>query len=289
MFTFVVIGCNRLYYLKNCVSSVLEFVGLDNINLLVIDNASSEDGTVSYLNSLDKSIDVHRFKKRSPNELHRAMNYAIKYAKNKGDKYINFIQDDYQYLYHQPDMLHRVSSAFDEFPKVVQLHTNLIWKRKHKKIGKIKHVEVDGINWYLMHGKAPCDNGFTRISLFDKTGLYPENTSVHGRENGYLSGEKWLHKKVRGTKYRFRMLLAEPNMGMMMDCAYIRGKFRHGKYFPCPNKYFIKPFGEKKIRRIQKNSRNRKFCFIEEMLEPDGWKPDSMKQKHSTADTKVKV
>jgi len=76
MFTFAVITCNRLHYLRNCVDSIIEFIGLDDINLLIIDNASKEDGVQKYLSSLPSEIDIKLFHKRHPNELHRAMNYA---------------------------------------------------------------------------------------------------------------------------------------------------------------------------------------------------------------------
>jgi len=278
MFTFAVISCNRLHYLKNCVNSIIEFVGLDDISLLIIDNGSTENGIATYLNSLPNEVDIKRFYKRSPHELHSAMNYAIKYSRKKNSKFINFIQEDYQYLYHQPSLLQRVSDAFGKRKDVVQLHTNLIWKRKRKKLGKMIPVQVNDLKWYLMAGKSPCDNGFTRLDLYKKIGFYPKSTSVHGKEKGYRSGESWFANKCHK---KYRMLISEPNMGMMMDCAYVRGDKRHGKYIEVPNKYYLKPFDADKQRKIVETAKKGKLCFIEDMIEPDGWIPDSIHQKHS--------
>ncbi len=290
MITFAVIHCNRLYYLKNCVRSILEFVTIDDINLLVIDNGSTEPGVSEYLSHLPKAIDVKIFKGRSPNELHRAMNYAIQYSKNIGNKYVNFIQDDYQYLYRCPDLIHKVIEAFESDQKVMQLQTNMVWRRKIDKIGRISKVIINDEKWFYLKDKYPCDNGFTRVALFKKIGLYPENTSIHGKENGYLAGESWISRKCskrnwfgrRIPKYKV-MLLAESNMGMLMDCAYVRGMKRIGKYIPAPNKYYLKPIGEDKISLIKQLSDKDQLCFIEDVIEPDGWTPETS-GKHSIRD-----
>jgi len=286
MFTFAVLHCNRLYYLKNCLQSIIEFVGLDGINLLVIDNGSTEPGIHEYLSSLPGEVDVKQFKDRSPHELHRAMNYAIKYSRKQNNKYVNFIQEDYQYLYSHDSLLKWVHEAFESNPKVVQLQSNMGWRRKIKKMGKFSIVDVNGIKWQLLHKKPPCDNGFTRVDLYDKIGLYPKKISIHGREKGYTAGESWIKSKCR--KYR-RMMLAEPNMGMLMDCAYVRNNYRIGKYFPPPNKYYLKPFDEDKCQQVKNMANNGEVCLIEDLIEPDGWTPDKLGQKHNTRKIKVKV
>jgi len=286
MFTFAVFHCNRLYYLKNCVESIIEFVGLDNIDLLIVDNNSTEPGVHEYLSSLPREIDIKQFKKRSPHELHEAMNYAIKYSREKKNKYVNFIQEDYQYLYKHPKLLQWVHEAFEACPKIVQLQSNMGWRRKIKKMGKYSMVDVNGVKWMLFHKKPPCDNGFTRISLYDKIGLYPKKTSIHGREKGHTAGESWIRSKC-GNGHR--MTLAECNMGMLMDSAYVRENYRIGSYFSPPNKYFLKPFDEAKQQQVKNKANNNEVCFIEDLIEPDGWKPDMMARKHSQRDIKTKL
>lgn len=285
MFTFAVITCNRLYYLMNCVKSIVEFVGLNDINLLVIDNASSEAGVQEYLSSLPSEVDIKVYKKRRPNELHRAMNYAIEYSRKRKNKYVNFIQDDYQYVYHNPDLLQWASDAFSARKDVVQLHTNMVWKYKAHKLGKITPMSFGGAKWFYLHSKAPCDNGITRVSLYNKIGLYPTNVSIHGKEKKYSKGESWFAKKCKG---KHRMLVGQPNMGMIPDCAFIRGNMRHGRYFPPPGEFYLRPFDEQQRDKVKLRSNKNKLCFIEDMIVTDGWHP-SHTGKHSTQKIRTSV
>jgi len=280
MITYVVITCNRLYYLKNCVSSILEFADLDKARLLIIDNCTVEPGFKAYLETLPDYVDVKLYDKRSPNELYRSMNYAIRYAKDHGDKYVNFIQDDYQFLYKFPEMNRLVDEAFEKYHDIGQLQFNMGWKYKIKKIGKITVRDVNGVKWFLFHNKPLCDNGFTKISVYDEIGLYPSNTSMKGKEKGFsIKGEGWL---ARNTKKYRRMSITQPNIGMIMDCAYVRGNKRMGRYFSPPNKYYLKPFDDEKIDIIKFNSVNNKVSFIEDLVEPYGWVPlsDGKHSKH---------
>jgi hypothetical protein len=256
---------------------VLEFIDLNDINILVVDNCTTENGIHSYLSSLPSFVDIKTYKKREPNELHRSMNYAINYSKKKGNKYINFIQDDYQYLSTINDFNKKIHDVFVKCPKIIQVQTNLVWKYKSHKIGEYSPVMVSDTKWYCLHNKSACDNGITRVSVYDKIGMYPTNVSVHGREKKYVSGESWFAKKTKGYK---RMLLSEPNMSMIIDCAFIRGNKRIGRYFCPPGKYYLKTFDENKKNIIRMKRDKNKICFVEELAEPDGWKPDAL-QKHN--------
>ncbi len=282
MFTFAVLTCNRLHYLKNCVNSVLEFVGLDDIQLLIIDNCSVEPGVTEFLAGLPKEIHIKRFGDRHSCELYRAMNYAIDFAEQSGSSYINFIQDDYQYLYKHPRMLEWVHDAFSAQKNAAQVQTNMVWKRKHHKIGRITPFTFDGVKWFCLQDKAMTDNGFTRLSVYKRTGKYPTNLGKPGTTS--FKAEAWFAQKCRNLKYK-RFMLGWPNMAMMMDCAYIRGNERRGRYFAPPNEYYLKPFGTDDIIEVHKQCEKNNLCFIEEMAKPDGWEPETL-LKHSERDTR---
>ena len=100
---FNVITCNRFYYSKNCIDSILKFVDLDRIKILVTDNCNTEKGYDEYINNVSNKypgvIEIHKFKKRVVGEVYRAMNTAIKYSRVNNLKIVHFIQDDYQYLF----------------------------------------------------------------------------------------------------------------------------------------------------------------------------------------------
>ena len=272
---FCVIHCNRLFYLKNCVKSILDFINLEGIHLLIIDNGSVESGVREYLSSLPSFIGIKQIDGRHPNELHRSMNFAIQYCKKNKIPYVNFIQDDYQYVYKIPDLLSWVSDVFDFHSDIVQLNTNMVWK--YKNIGKYNNIIVNGIKWYKLLQKTPCDNGITRVSFYDKIGLYPETVSVHGREKGYIAGESWFKEKCKNF---YRAMLSTPNMAMLMDCAYVRGDKRIGKYEEPPNDYYLEPLTENDYKVVVENSNSNKVCFIEDLIKPFGWVPE-IKTKHS--------
>ncbi len=287
MFTFAVITCNRLHYLKNCISSIFEFVDMDGVDLLVLDNHTQEKGIDEYLiqvSNLSDKVHIKRFKDRHPCELYRSMNYAIEFSRNKGNEYVNFIQDDYQYLYKHPDMLEWIKNAFDERPGIVQLQTNMGWERKRRKIGKVVIEKIGKAKWFFLPDKAITDNGFTRTSAYDRTGLYPIDFKS---QTTSFKGEGWFAKKCKKQRLK-RMMLARPNMAMMMDCAYVRGNIRQGKYFPPPHKFYLKPFDKAKQSLIDQRANKNKMCFIETMVEADGWKPSTM-EKHCKLDIKTNV
>jgi len=281
MITFAIISCNRLYYLKNCIQSIQDFVDLNDVRVLVIDNASSENGLETYLNELPKDFEIKRYTDRHPNELHRAMNFAIEFSRKSKNEWVNFIQEDYQYVYKHSNLNSMIYDVSAKKPKVVQLQTNFGWRRKAHKHSKFVPVMVNGTKWYLMKRESPCDNGFTRVSIYEKIGLYPTSVSIHGKESGFISGEKWIAGHTRGFK---RMNLAEPNMGMMFDSAYVRKDKRVGRYFPAPNRLYLKPFDKAKRKNLHNSAMRNEVVYLEDVIEFDGWQPTDM-IKHSEDET----
>lgn len=286
---FAILTTNRFYYLRNCVDSLFDFVDLSDCRVMIIDTCTVEDGIEEYYDELGDRVIVKKFKDRIPNELYRAMNYAIKYCRKHKIPVVNFIQDDYQYLYHLPKIVDNVFALFKKYKSVGQIQTNLVWKRK--KVGGYKCKMVDGINYAILRDKIPVDTGFTRVGIYKKIGLYPSGVisydqkshKTHGfGKNRYkktTNGELWFGGQCRKRGIQ-RAISLHPNMTMMFDCAYVRKWQRFGKYFPPPNKYYIKPFDEERIAHISRRNRKRKFTYIEKVTEPDGWEPTTY-DKHN--------
>ncbi len=286
---FAVITCNRLYYLKNCVNSILKFVGIEDISLMIVDNCTIEKGFEEYISSLPESVFVKRFNKRSPNELYRAMNYVVKYCLKNNIDIVNFIQDDYQFLYRLDSMLPTVKKCFKKYPKVGQINYNMAWKRK--RIGNWPKVRAGGTKFALLSDKYLVDNGFTRVNIYRKTGYYPTNVISYDQnslktfgfgKNRYKktpNGELWFGAKCRSLGY-VRAFSLRPNQSMMFDCAYVRKDHRFGRYFPPTNEFYLKPFDQEKIDSVNSKHKRNKYCFIEKMVEPWGWTPTSL-DKHN--------
>ena len=95
--SFGIVNCNRLFYLKSCLESLLDCVSdYPNKEIIIIDNASSEEGTEEYLIKKEhQGIKVIRQKNRDPaNEYARGLNTIVR--ESTGD-YIVLLQGDMQF------------------------------------------------------------------------------------------------------------------------------------------------------------------------------------------------
>jgi len=84
--TFGIVNCNRLFYLKSCLESLIDTTqNYENKEIIVIDNASVEAGTNEYLEEIqEKGITVIRKLERNPaNEFAIGLNTII--SKATGD------------------------------------------------------------------------------------------------------------------------------------------------------------------------------------------------------------
>jgi len=286
---FTILTCNRFYYLKNCVDSILEFVDLDRSKVMIVDNCTVDPDINDYYDSLGDKIILKRFDDRVPNELYRAMNFGIKYCINNKIPYIHFIQDDYQYLYHMPNMIQDIIALLENNKHIGQAQTNMVWKRKS--VGKYSIIKSGKHNFAVVHDKMLCDSGFTRVRLYKKVGLYPtrvisydqESKKTHGfgkdRYKKHVNGEIWFGNRCKALGVE-RAISLHPNMAMMFDCAYVRKWDRFGRYFPPPNKYYLRPFDDEEIRGVAHKNKKKKFCFIEKAVKADGWLPQTF-DKHN--------
>jgi len=218
------------------------------------------------------------------------MNWAVRYAGKIGYEFINFIQDDYQWLFPNDKTLDDVERLFDRYEQVSQININMGWRRKSAKIGKVSILEASNTKYGLLHAKRVCDNGFTRLSVYDKIGPYPSDTvsyaygAQHAKENqdryrNKVNGEIWFGRQCKKRGWE-RVLSYYPNVGMMFDCAYVRGLERFGNYFPPPGPFYLKMLTDEQIRQIRSNHKKERYSYIEDFCIPDGWTPQTM-DKHS--------
>jgi len=291
---FTILTCNRFYYFKNCVESIIQCVDMDRIDILIMDNNTIEKGFDEYINNLclkHKNIIIKKFTDRTRGELYRAMNWAVAYAKKNNYDIIDFIQDDIQYLYSLPRQLDDIEKIFKKHKDIVQVNCNLAWRRKIGKIGKVEMIEIDN-RWYgILHDKRACDSGFTRVSVYDRVGEYPVEAISWGMEKnryvGKINGEIWFGKKCQKRGYK-RALAYRANSGMIFDCAYVRGDEIYGNYFPPPGDFYFKMLGRKSQRRIIDRIKNNKFSYMEDFCIPDGWVPQTY-DKHGNVNIVNKI
>jgi hypothetical protein len=153
-------------------------------------------------------------------------------------------------------------------------------------MGKIKNIQEGNYHYGILTEKSVCDNGFTRVSVYDEVGEYPIDSISWGLEPGRyvnkINGEIWFGHKCKRKNY-FRVLLCEANSGLMFDCAYVRGSKRYGEYFPPPNKFYFKMLDDSQIQKIKSSANNFKYSYIEDFCIPDGWNPKTY-YKHGSID-----
>ena len=96
--TFGFVNCNRLHYLKSCVESLLECTkDYPNKEIIIVDNASVEEGTEEYLLEKENAgFKVVRQSERDPiNEFAKALNIITKEATGE---FICPLQGDMQFV-----------------------------------------------------------------------------------------------------------------------------------------------------------------------------------------------
>ena len=99
MITFGIINCNRLFYLKSCLESlIISTKGYTNKEFIIVDNCSSEEGTIEYLREKeDEGVKVIRTEKRDPkNEFARGLNSICENSKDSD--FICPLQGDMQFI-----------------------------------------------------------------------------------------------------------------------------------------------------------------------------------------------
>jgi hypothetical protein len=259
-----------------------------------MDNNTVEKGFDEYVNQLClnySNIKVKKFTNRTRGELYRAMNWAIDYAIKEGYEIINFVQDDRQYLYDKKDHIDDIYEIFNNHESIGQINCNLAWRRKIEGIGKVVNIKVNNSKYGTLVDKRICDNGFTRLGLYDKIGRYPVDAISWGLEKnryvGKINGEIWFGKKCYKRGYS-RVLAYHASTGMVFDCAYVRGEERYGNYFKPKGEFYFKMLGSDHVKKIKDRAKKNKFSYIEDFCIPDGWKPKTY-DKHGNINIKESI
>lgn len=275
--TLAVFSCNRLHYLRNCLESVFRFAPLEGVTLLVVDNGSTEPKMGEYLDSLPRAVHVQRFGDRCPGELYRAMNFAIEFAAGKGHEFVHFVQDDCQFLWRDDRCMERVRRAFEAAPDVAQIRVNFAWRGKLRKwtaAGRSEVRTLGGERWLHPLDAAPCDTGITRVSLFDRIGLFPDGCTLKPEDAGVIPGEEWLASRCREVGAH-RLESLRPVIGMLPDAAYVRGNKRLGRYFPAPLEFYLEPLRGEEIAAIDRSAETGVVPVAEDFQRAAGWTPES--------------
>jgi glycosyltransferase involved in cell wall biosynthesis len=124
-----VVSFNRFPYLKNTVESLHEFLQFGD--LLVVDDGSDDPATQDYLGTLeaDKNTAVIRqepwrhdtYEIYGHNDFFENLDIGVAYAIDGNYDYINFVQDDVQFMWHDDSIPEQVERTFSTLADAAQV------------------------------------------------------------------------------------------------------------------------------------------------------------------------
>tara|TARA_R110001583_G_scaffold27302_7_gene97763 strand:- start:22158 stop:23180 length:1023 start_codon:yes stop_codon:yes gene_type:complete len=281
--TFGVVNCNRLYYLRSTLES-LKICTLDypNLEFIVVDNASVEEGTAEYLDKIEKEgVRVFRQEDRDPsNEFARALNLICKEA--TGD-FICPLQGDMQFT-----IADRWLEKYVNFYNSHKDEIGYIIFDAQRKITHGSHSFSNTLGEdykFVFDYSRPKINGGGNVMLSREVIdlIYPwsiTNISHEGGGDSETAMLKKVHQLIddKNLKYKSVLPIIPPSITIYTDergtNARVRGEYRYGDYWPPKDdslhSYYeisdyetlIKKFGERKIP-----------VGIEEIAITVGWDP----------------
>lgn len=227
---------------------------------LVVDDGSDGTSLLDYLAQLEaRGLAVIRNQRNGKNAFHGGlygcMNQALDFAIDGGYEYIHFIQDDMQFMWHDPNILEKVELIFNELEDAVQVGVFF-----HKKIlintpERLQSLENQCCYHLKPYGMS--DLGFVRLSLINK----------HGFRFGQSENETSAYWRQRG--YRFYLLGSPVLAWIPWPTIFSSGK-QDGSLKPPPHKYYLKPLDLSQIRRLN-NRPLEEVPYHEDYCVPWGW------------------
>lgn len=275
------INCNRLFYLKSSVESFLECTkDYSNKELLIVDNASVEEGTKEYLDEKEaQGFKVFRQQQRDPsNEFARGLNIICE--ESTGD-FIVPLQADQQFIikggwlqeyvkFYQANLDHIGCIPFDAQRQITnQQH------RFSQPVGNDFKFFLD-LDKPPILGAADCMYSRKIIEM-----IYPWNIKNQDHEGGNDSETAMLHKavdiiKTNNLKLGCFVSAVPVAIAIYTDMrgtnARIRGNKRYGDYWEAKenNKYYKLTDWEEALELSTEPGLLKPYS-IEFMAEPIGW------------------
>ena len=197
--TFGIVNCNRLHYLRSCLESLIFCTDTyKNKEIIIVDNASVEEGTTEYLDSIEsKGIIVVRKEKRDPhNEFAKALNIITEMA--TGD-YICPLQGDMQFIVRGP-WLERYVEYFQKHGDHIGCIALDAQRRstikRRSPYGIFDKSDLDDSFRFFMEPKRPPIAGAADVIYSKKiiNKIYPWNVNNLSHEGGDDSETAMLKK-----------------------------------------------------------------------------------------------
>jgi len=279
--TFGFVNCNRLFYLKSCVESLLYCTeDYKNKELIIIDNASVEPGTEEYLlEKEEQGFKIIRQQTRDPaNEFAKALNIIAR--ESTGD-FVCPLQSDMQFLLR--------GEWLKQYVEFYQKNINVIGcilldaqrgvtNTAHEPYGRLKDQEDDLFLFDIKRNTiAGAGDMMYSRAILDM--IYPWSEKNESHEGGPDSETKMLNKaKALMEKNELQLHcvvpIIPPAAAIYTDArgtnARVRKNKRYGDYWPPKEDFMYYKVHEYKDATQQYKAIKTLFS-IETIAEPIGW------------------
>ena len=205
--TFGFVNCNRLHYLRSCVESLLLCTeDYSNKEIIVVDNASKEEGTYEYLNDLrDRGFKVFVQEERDPsNEYAKALNII---AENATGDYVAPIPADVQFVV-RGGWLKEYVDFLEKYEDTTGCVSFDAQRRVRNQAGSYSNpLGNDEFRFLYHYNRNPIMGAMNCMVTKDILDMmYPWNTENQAHEGGGDSETKMLQKVAQKLKNRDRIL-----------------------------------------------------------------------------------
>jgi hypothetical protein len=232
--------------------SVLEF--LPESDLLVVDDGSDEPRQHDVLAELEsQGVDVQRA--NVPSEglhggLYVRMNEAISYAIERGYDYVNLVQDDMQWMWHEPTLIDTLDALFDSLPDAAQVgaaFAKAIMPNLEQRL-----LPAAGGRCYVDDSYGMADTGIVRLELLRQHAFTFRSleaaTSAFWVERGY----RLYHLRDPQLAWLPHPFLLDRSVG------------------ESPNRYYLEPLSVEAVGRLRSRPISA-LPFHEDYCCPWGW------------------
>ena len=256
-----VIAYNRFHYLKNSINSLNQYFKIGD--LLVVDDGSEEPELQKYLEELETgNTFVIRQKHEEHTQwlyggLYSAMNKGIEFALEREYDFINFVQDDTQFVWYDPHFMEKVLGTFEQYPDAIQVSYHFFKKIMITWVTRRIEYYAEA-NCYHFKPYTISDLGIVPLSLIKKHGF-----RINGSEN---ERNGVLHPQ--GFK---RYSLHSPILAWIPWPTTFRKRASFGQVLPPPRKYYLKPLSSDQINKLTLRPLNVMPCHEDYCL-PWGWR-----------------
>jgi hypothetical protein len=266
MVTIAITHCNRRKYLSSVVKSLHPLMSIDNVQKIIIDNCSTEEGTSQDLDTYEADgwEVIRRLDRDWINDEYIAKNEIIQ--KSKHDL-ILFLQDDMQFI-GTKDFFLQICEEFKSIPiaslSLTGVRKSTVLSETDKRITR---------NIWSKHDKHFPTTGLFKKIVFDKFGLYrvdwPSDKEFWGRSEDEYDNrlKQYLNYDALTAKAHIPIFLSiwnDPRGGY----AFIRGNKRYGHYRSAPNGIFYKHMTDDMITKLCERDVALSFSDV---ANPDGW------------------